>query len=268
MAHSDTHRMLHGMFNDRRFDQIPPHLAPGFMYEDLAQGLTIKTADEFVDYLGAWISGFSDGKIDSATYLSGEDFSVATYHGRGHNDGPFGPYPATGKFVDAPFCEVFHYASDGTVLSGESYYDTLTLLRQMGLAPDPTAEVEGLEPVVRQMMAAFDALDLDRVKSLMAADPQGIDEISRGWMRGQEALIDYFNGLQGQVSDIRSELRDLTETIYGDTGIATCWLEQDYTMNGERAHVSAPTTMVLHREHGEWRVALVHSIPLPEGATA
>jgi len=268
MAHSDTHRTLHRMFNDRQLDQIPAHLAPGFMYEDLAQGLTMKTPEDFVAYLDGWVQAFSDGKIENATYLSGEDFSVATYHGRGHNDGAFGPFPATGKFVDAPFCEVIHYASDGTVISGESYNDSLTLLRQLGLAPDPTAEVEGLEPVVRRMMAAFDALDFDTAKSLMAEQAQGIDEISRRWLRGQEAVADYFRDLQGQVSDVRSQLRDIDETIYGDTGIATCWLDQDYTMNGERVHVSAPTTMVLHREHGEWRVALVHSIPLPEEATA
>ena len=268
MAHGDTHRMLHGMFNDRKFDQIPAHLAPGFMYEDLAQGLTIKTPEEFIDYLNGWVQAFSDGKIDSVTYLDGADFSVATFHGRGHNDGPFAGFPATGKTIDTPTCEVYHYASDGTVLSGENYFDSLTILRQLGLAPDPTAEIEGLEPVVRRMFAAFDTLDLDAAKTLMADKAQGVDEISRRWMRGKDALVDYFGTLQGQVSDIRSELRDLHETIYGDTGIATCWLEQDYTMDGERVHVSAPTTLVLHREHGEWLVALVHTIPLDEEATA
>jgi len=264
MAHSDTHRMLHRMFNERQFDQIPAHLAPGFMYEDLAQGLTIKTPEEFVDYLSGWVQAFSDGKIDSVTYLDGADFSVATFHGRGHNDGSFAGFPATGKTIDTPSCEVLHYAADGSVLSGENYFDSLTILRQLGLAKDPTAEVEGLEAVVRQLFRAFDALDLDSAMALMTPDAQGVDEISRRWLRGPDAVVDYFKTLQGQVTDVRSEITDLRETVHGSTGIVTCWLEQDYTMDGERIHVSAPTTIVLDREHGDWRISLVHSIPLPE----
>ena len=39
-------------------------------------------------------------------------------------------------------------------------------------------------------------------------------------------------------------------------------LEQDYTLQGKRAHISAPTTVVLRREGTAWRIALFHSIPL------
>jgi ketosteroid isomerase-like protein/predicted ester cyclase len=266
MAHSDTHRRMHDLFNSRRFDEIEPHLAPGFMYEDLSQGLTIKTSGEFIDYLKGWVAAFSDGNIGSATYLDGPDFSVATYHGRGTHDGQFGPIPATGRTVDQPWCEVLHFGSDGLVLQGESYYDQAGIMRQLGLLPDPDAVAaqEGLEPAVRRIMTAFDSLDLEAATAMMTADAQGVDEISRKWVRGGEAIADYFRSLQGQVSDVRSEIVDLTESTHGDTGVASFWLEQDYTMDGERRHVSAPTTMVLRREAGDWKVALVHSVPLPE----
>jgi len=265
MAHSDTHRLMHDLFNSRRIDEIEPHLAPGFMYEDLSQGLTIKTGGEFIDYLKGWVAAFSDGNIGSATYLDGPDFSVATYHGRGTHDGQFGPIAATGRMVDQPWCEVLHFASDGLVLQGESYYDQAGIMRQLGLMPDPEAvTADGLEPAVRRIMAAFDSLDLESATAMMTADAQGVDEISRRWVRGGDAIVDYFRSLQGQVSDVRSEIVDLTENTNGDTGIATFWLEQDYTVAGERRHVSAPTTMVLRREGGDWKVALVHSVPLPE----
>jgi ketosteroid isomerase-like protein len=55
----------------------------------------------------------------------------------------------------------------------------------------------------------------------------------------------------------------MTEVAWDDTGIVTGWLEQDYVLEGKPDHVSAPTTFVLHREDGEWKVALVHSVPLP-----
>jgi ketosteroid isomerase-like protein/predicted ester cyclase len=261
---------MHDLFNSRRINEIEPYLAPGFMYEDLSQGLTIKTGGEFIDYLNTWVAAFSDGNIGSAAYLDGPDFSVATYHGRGTHDGQFGPIPATGRTVDQPWCEIMHFASDGSILQGESYYDQMGIMRQLGLMPDPEAAMdehrdqEGLGPAVRRIVAAFDTLDLETAATMMTADAQGVDEISRTWVRGGEAMVDYFRGLQGQVSDVRSELVDLHETTYDDTGIATFGLEQDYTMGGEQRHVSAPTTMVLRREGGDWKVALVHSVPLPE----
>ena len=95
-------------------------------------------------------------------------------------------------------------------------------------------------------------------------DVQGIDEISRKWMRGQRELEDYFKQVGPAINDLHSELRDVKETKSGDTGLLTCWLEQDYTYDGKRQHISAPTTVVLRRSGSDWKFALIHSAPLPE----
>ena len=269
MAHIDTHRLMHEHFNNRDFDQIEQFLAPGFMFEDLTQSLTIKTATEFVDYLKSWPASFSDAKVDSAQYMGGDDFSVCTFHGRGTNDGAFGPFPATGKTIDQPFCEVLHYAADGTILSGENYYDQTGILRQLGHLQQPDADTEArgtLEPVVRRMFAAFDNLDIDAAEKLIASQAQGVDEIARRWLRGRDDIAAYFRQLTPMLSDVHSEISDLQETIWGDTGVVTMWIEQDYTLDGTATHVSAPTTMVLRQEAGEWKIALVHSVPMPEEA--
>ena len=52
----------------------------------------------------------------------------------------------------------------------------------------------------------------------------------------------------------------------GDTGVVTCWLEQDYTLSGERHHVSAPTSIIFRRGGQGWEIVLFQSIPLPEDA--
>ncbi len=52
----------------------------------------------------------------------------------------------------------------------------------------------------------------------------------------------------------------------GDTGVLTCWIDQDYTMNGTPQHIFAPTTMILPPDGGASKLALWHSIPLPEQA--
>lgn len=121
-----------------------------------------------------------------------------------------------------------------------------------------------LESVAMGFVAALDAMDLDRMMESTLDDAQGIDEISRRWIRGREELDGYLRGLMGAVSNVRTELRDVEERMWGDTGMVTCWLEQDYELEGNSQHVSAPTTIVMRRQDGEWKLALFHSAPLPE----
>jgi len=113
-------------------------------------------------------------------------------------------------------------------------------------------------------MAAFASKDLGRVFELSGDDAQGVDEISRRWIRGRDELDRSLRQTLSAVSAIRSDLQNVHEQVWGDVGVLTCWLEQDYTLDGNSQHISAPTTMVLHRESGEWKVVLFHSIPLPE----
>ena len=54
------------------------------------------------------------------------------------------------------------------------------------------------------------------------------------------------------------------ETVWGDSGMLTCIVEQTYTLEGRQQHVAAPTSVVLRREGEAWRIVLFHSIPLPE----
>ena len=121
-----------------------------------------------------------------------------------------------------------------------------------------------LGAVVRRMFDGLDRGDAASVGQDIASDAQGIDEISRRWMRGADQVRDYASQMSSQAKDVHSELVDVHETVWGDVGILTCWLEQDYTFEGTRRHISAPTTLVLRREGGAWKFALFHSAPLPE----
>src|SRR6266542_1622622 len=97
------------------------------------------------------------------------------------------------------------------------------------------------EGVVRQMFEALDRMDISRMQQVIAEDAQSVDEISRRWLRSKGELGDYLKQLGGAVRDVRTELRDVHEQAWGDAGVVTCWLEQDYTMEGAGQHVSAPT---------------------------
>jgi uncharacterized protein (TIGR02246 family) len=120
-----------------------------------------------------------------------------------------------------------------------------------------------LERVANDVMAALDSRDLDRIVERVGEDAQTVDELSRRWLRGRDAVESNLRQTLSAVSDVRSELRDAEERIWGDTGVLTCWLDQDYTVEGRAQHISAPTTIVFRREDSEWKMTLFHSIPLP-----
>jgi len=123
-----------------------------------------------------------------------------------------------------------------------------------------------LNSVATDFFAALDALDADRMTQMLTEDVQSVDEGSRRWLRGKGDVGNYLRELMPAVSDLETQLRDAEERIWGDTGLLTCWIDQDYTMHGTAQHISAPTTLILRRDGGAWKLVLWHSIPLPEEA--
>jgi ketosteroid isomerase-like protein len=121
----------------------------------------------------------------------------------------------------------------------------------------------GLEPATRELFAALDRRDTEALIQSSAKDIQTVDEISRRWLRGVDALAEYFRQTMTMVQDIHSTINDVHETVNGDIGFITCWLEQDYTFEGKRTHASAPTTLGFRRESGSWKTLLIHTVPLP-----
>lgn len=125
---------------------------------------------------------------------------------------------------------------------------------------------DDLRNVATDFFAALDALDADRMKEMLSGDVQSVDEISRRWLRGRGDVDNQLREVITAVSDVATQLRDAEERIWGETGVLTCWIDQDYTMNGTPQHISAPTTLILRRDGGAWKLVLWHSIPLPEQA--
>jgi ketosteroid isomerase-like protein len=120
-----------------------------------------------------------------------------------------------------------------------------------------------VESVVDELFAALDGKNFERIKALATDDIQGVDELSRRWMRGRAAMDAYFDELRDSVVDIHSTLRDIHTVEIGDVGILTCVLDQWYEHEGHRSSIEAPTTIVARRIDGEWRIVVLHSVPLP-----
>jgi uncharacterized protein (TIGR02246 family) len=128
-------------------------------------------------------------------------------------------------------------------------------------APAVTSPAE----LVRRLFDALDALDTARIEALAAADVQGVDELSGGWMRGRDAVHGYFERIKAAgLTRLRSTASDVATTEWGDAAVVTLVLDQTYTFGRQEQRIHAPTSIVLRREGGEWRFVLFHSVPLPE----
>src|ERR1700693_3005469 len=109
-----------------------------------------------------------------------------------------------------------------------------------------------LETATRQLFDALDRKDAEAVIQSAAKDVQTVDEISRRWQRGVDALALYFRQAMGMIEDIQSTINDVHESVHGDIGVVTCWLERVYTLEGKRPQVAAPTTVAFRREGVGW----------------
>jgi uncharacterized protein (TIGR02246 family) len=129
----------------------------------------------------------------------------------------------------------------------------------------PAPATTSPDAVVKALFGALDYVDVDTVEALFSADPQGVDELSGGWRRGRAAMHEYLATVKSSgMTDLHSTVSDLRLDDWGDAALATLVLDQTYSIDGETRQIHAPTTIVLRREDGAWRIALVHSVPLAE----
>lgn len=123
-----------------------------------------------------------------------------------------------------------------------------------------------LQQAVSRLLEHVDAMDLEALGVMVDDEVQGVDEIARRWMRGRPAIEGYFSQLKDTVSDVRSRMSDIQEDAWGDAGLVTFVLDQTYTLDGQQQTISAPTSIVFRRRGSDWKIVLIHTVPLPEEA--
>jgi hypothetical protein len=123
-----------------------------------------------------------------------------------------------------------------------------------------------LKQTVSQLLERLDAMDLDAVGAMVDDEVQGVDEIARRWMRGRPAIEGYLAQLKDTVSDVHSRMSDVHGAAWGDAGLVTFVLDQTYTLDGQHQTISAPTSIIFRRRGSDWKIVLIHTVPLPEEA--
>ena len=82
-----------------------------------------------------------------------------------------------------------------------------------------TAELEAL---IRELFADVDRQDVGAGVRALGAEAQLVEEVARHWLRGRAEVAAHFPQLAGAAADIRTQVRDVHEAVWGEVGVMTC----------------------------------------------
>ncbi|MCI0399120.1 MAG: ester cyclase [Chloroflexi bacterium] len=129
-------RSLYEAFNSRNFDAGAALIANNAQWLDMATGQSFQGPEGYKQFVQGWSGAFPDSRVVLSKVAVADGNAVVEFRGQGTHTGPLqtpaGPIPPTGKSVDIPFCEVLQI-ENGRVTSAHTYFDSATMLRQLGL---------------------------------------------------------------------------------------------------------------------------------------
>jgi steroid delta-isomerase-like uncharacterized protein len=124
------------LWNERDFDQAVRLAAEDVEFVDVPSNTTRRSLEAYRESMQRWATAFPDGRIEVTRVVADEDGAAVEYVGRGTHTGPFagpaGSIPATGRRVELTLCDVVEI-EQGKARRVRSYYDSATLMRQLGL---------------------------------------------------------------------------------------------------------------------------------------
>lgn len=135
-------RRMHEAFNERNFDEIAEATAPDATLTIVGPGDTFEGVEGSRAYNTMWVDGFPDGKVTVDRVIESGDYVVVEFTGHGTHTGTLatsmGEIPATGRSVTLQFCDVIEF-KNGKLQSQKTYFDTGSMMAQLGLTAEQTA---------------------------------------------------------------------------------------------------------------------------------
>lgn len=143
MADNETlARELYEAWNNRDWQAGIDAMASGGTITVMGTGETFEGADGVQHYNTMWADAFPDGRITIDHVSSAGDCVVVEFTGRGTHTGTLttsmGSIPATGRSITLHLCDVLEF-TDGKVKAQRNYFDTGSLMAQLGVTTAQTA---------------------------------------------------------------------------------------------------------------------------------
>jgi steroid delta-isomerase-like uncharacterized protein len=143
MADNETFvRSLYDAWNERKFDVQAEAMASDGKVVIAGTGDVFEGPEGARRYASGWAAGFPDGRITVDNVVAAGDTVVAEFTGRGTHTGTLetsmGAIPATGRSLTLKLCDVVEI-KDGKIQTQRTYFDSGSMMAQLGLAAEQTA---------------------------------------------------------------------------------------------------------------------------------
>jgi predicted ester cyclase len=136
---ANTVRSYSDAWNNRDFDKFSEALANGEIVL-MGSGERLKGSEGARQFAQMWATGFPDGRVTIDTICESDDMCCVEYTGRGTHTGtlatPMGKFEPSGKTVELKLCDCWTFGSDGTAKQVRTYFDSTSLLVQIGAVPE------------------------------------------------------------------------------------------------------------------------------------
>ena len=136
---ADVARQHYELYNARDLDRATATLiAADTEWVNVPTGETFRGPEGYRRFIQGWSRAFPGSRVENLRIAGSDDVIVAEFRGRGSHTGPLitpaGVLPPTGRMMDMPFCEVME-VRDGKIRRARLYFDSATLMRQLGVVP-------------------------------------------------------------------------------------------------------------------------------------
>ena len=138
-------RRFYEAWNERNFDELAAAAAPDGTITIVGPGDTFRGPEGSRQFGEMWAGGFPDGAVTVDRVIASGDYVIVEYTGRGTHTGTLatsmGDIPATGRSMTLELCDVMEF-KDGKVQSQRTYFDTGSMMAQLGLGAGQEASTQ------------------------------------------------------------------------------------------------------------------------------
>ncbi|HEY9516995.1 MAG TPA: ester cyclase [Gemmatimonadaceae bacterium] len=135
-------RTIYDLWNERDFDQAVHLATENIECVNIPFNTTTKGPEGYREFMQSWVTAFPDGRIDVKRVIADENGAVVEFTGRGTHtgplEGPMGTIQPTQRSGELALCDVLEIER-GKVRRVRSYFDSATLMRQLGLLEEMPA---------------------------------------------------------------------------------------------------------------------------------
>jgi steroid delta-isomerase-like uncharacterized protein len=135
--HAATVRRLYELINAGDIGGFSDHLAADFVEHEVTPGLE-PTKEGVKQFFRMQIAAFPDLRMEVQDVFASGSKVVARVRYTATNKGEFMGMPATGKKVDVQLIDMFLFGDDGRVHEHWGVIDSLAMMQQLGLVPEPS----------------------------------------------------------------------------------------------------------------------------------